>query len=103
MEAVDPFVFYFAIFVLAIPAIEPGAVQRLTSTLRVANFSPRSDALSLFGRSQSASWDLYKPWDVFWFLVPLAVVGIGAFLLLYYLDGRPSMGGARPSNSRLPS
>jgi hypothetical protein len=76
-----------AIVLLAIPAIETGAVQRLTSTLRVANFTPRADALSLFGRSQSASWDLYRPWDVFWFLVPLAVVGIGAFLLLYFLDG----------------
>ena len=84
-----------AILVLAIPAIDTGAVQRLTTTLRVANFTPRADALALFERSQSASWDLYRPWDVFWFLLPLAVVGIGAFLLLYFLDGRPSMGGAR--------
>jgi hypothetical protein len=87
-----------AIVMLAIPAIESGAVQRLTSTLRVANFTPRADALSLFGRSQSASWDLYRPWDVFWFLVPLAVVGVAGFLLLYFLDGRPrpATGGAYP-------
>jgi hypothetical protein len=78
-----------SIVVASVAAIDAGAVRRFTATMRVANFRPRADALALFQRSQSESWDLYKPVDVFLFLLPLAVVGLVAFLLLYFLDGRP--------------
>src|SRR5262245_23499936 len=79
---------FVGLVILAIPATETGAVERLNNTLRVSNFRPRADALALFQRSQSESWKLYSPRDVFLFLLPLAVVSVAAFLLLYFLDGR---------------
>jgi hypothetical protein len=82
-----------AIVVLSVPAIDSGAVGRFSATLHnVANFTPRADALDLFRRSQSESLQLYHPGDVFWFLVPLALIGAIGFLTLSLLDGRPRGG-----------
>jgi hypothetical protein len=82
-----------ALVLLVIPAIDDGAVHRLKDTLRVSNFSPRPDALSLFQRTQSQTWDLYSVHDVLWFLVPIAIATVAAFLLLYWMGSR-----AQPSS-----
>ena len=81
-----------ALVLLVTPTIDDGAVHRLKDTLRVANFSPRPDALSLFQRSQSQTWDLYSVHDVFWFLVPIAIVTMAAFILLYGMGSRARPG-----------
>jgi len=67
--------------VLAIPAAEPGAIDRLLNAMREANFPPRVDALALFGRTQSESWQLYSITGVLLFLIPVAVVVVTGFLL----------------------
>jgi hypothetical protein len=77
-----------ALILLVIPTIDHGAVTRLEDTLRVANFAPRPDALSLFQRSQSQTWDLYSVHDVFWFLVPIAIVTVFGFFLLTWMGAR---------------
>jgi hypothetical protein len=82
-----------ALVLLLIPPIDHGAVARLKDTLHVANFSPRPDALALFQRSQSQTWDLYSVHDVFWFLVPIAVVMVAAFALLYWMGSRARASG----------
>ena len=61
--------------------------------MRVSNFSPRPDALALFQRTQSQTWDLYSVHDVLWFLVPIAIVTVAAFSLLYWMGSR-----TRPSS-----
>ena len=73
--------------ILAVPSAAPGAVDRLGNTLAGANFSYRTDALSLFGRSQSQSWGIYSITDVLLYLVPIAVVVIGGFLLVHRPSG----------------
>jgi hypothetical protein len=78
----------FAVILLLIPATEDGAVHRLGNTLRVSNFTPRADALSLFERSQSETMNLYSVRDVFLYLLPFALVGVAAFLLVYCVDPR---------------
>jgi len=82
-----------AVGVLAVPAIDSGAVGRLTATFHdVANFAPRADALDLFRRSQTESLKLYSPSDVFFFLLPLALIAVVGFVTLSLLDGRPRGG-----------
>ena len=82
-----------ALVLLVVPTIDNGAVHRLEDTLRVSNFSPRPDTLALFQRTQSQTWDLYSVHDVLWFLVPIAIVTVAAFSLLYWMGSR-----ARPSS-----
>lgn len=74
--------------VLAIPASAPGSVDRLRAALGTANFPIRIDALALFGRTQSQSWQLYSITDVLLFVVPIAVVVLAGFLMLHG-RGRP--------------
>ena len=65
-----------------------GAVRKLTSTLQVANFAPRPDALGPFQRTQSETMALYSVRDVFLFLLPLVIVLGAAFFLLYWTGSR---------------
>lgn len=67
--------------VLLLPASSPGAVGRLETALAAADFTPRADALALFERTQSQSWQLYSVTEVLLHLAPiLAVVVAGALL-----------------------
>lgn len=67
--------------VLALPASSPGAVARLGTALAAADFTPRADALALFERTQSQSWQLYSITEVLLSLTPIfAVVVLGALL-----------------------
>jgi len=77
-----------ALALLIVPAIEPGAIERLQATLSGANFPPRLDALAVFQRSQSQSWDLYSIRDVGMFSAPLAIVEVAAFAVLYVSRSR---------------
>ncbi len=75
--------------VLVVPATESGAVDRLARMLvERADFFPRLDALGLFNESLRENWDLYSPWDVFRFLLPIAAVLVAAFLVIWYLATR---------------
>ncbi|SEP50391.1 hypothetical protein [Amycolatopsis saalfeldensis] len=73
--------------VLAVRPAAPGAVSRLGQTLAGANFPYRTDALGLFERGQAASWALYSITDVLLYLVPIAVVVLGGFLVLHRPSG----------------
>jgi hypothetical protein len=67
--------------VLALPASSTGAVARLETTLATADFTPRADALALFERTQSQSWQLYSITEVLLCVAPIfAVVVVGALL-----------------------
>ena len=68
--------------------MDGGAVHRLKDTLHVSNFTPRPDALSLFRRTQSETWDLYSVHDVLLFLVPIVIVTVAGFLLLSWMGAR---------------
>ena len=74
------------VIVLIVPGASSGAIPDFKRLVAGANWQPRADALSLFGRTQSESLDLYDPREVFYFLVPLIIVGIVAFLLVYGAD-----------------
>jgi hypothetical protein len=69
--------------VLGVPAASPGAPGALTKSLGQADFRYRADALELFGRTQSQSWQLYRITDVLAYLAPLAVLLIVAFVVLH--------------------
>ncbi len=67
--------------VLALPASSAGAVARLGTALATADFTPRADALALFERTQSQSWQLYSITEVLLYVAPIfAVVVVGALL-----------------------
>lgn len=68
--------------VLTIPASAPGSADRLGATLGKAGFPVRADALALFGRTQSQSWQLYSITNVLLFVVPIAVVLLAGFLAM---------------------
>ncbi|ANN19818.1 hypothetical protein SD37_32185 [Amycolatopsis orientalis] len=80
------------LLILVQPPAAPGAVERLRQSLSTADFAYRGDALELFGRTQAQSWQLYSITNVFLYLVPIAVVVLGGFLLLH----RPSLGTVLP-------
>jgi hypothetical protein len=69
--------------VLVVPAASAGAPAALGKSLGRADFQYRADALALFGRTQSQSWQLYRITDVLAYLAPLAVLLIVAFVLLH--------------------
>lgn len=73
--------------IMAVPPAAPGAVARLRNSLEGANFSYREDALELFERTQSQSWQLYSITDVLLYLVPIALVVIAGFLTLQRFEG----------------
>ena len=68
--------------VLAVPASAHGAVDRLRASIGTANFPIRVDALALFERTQSQSWQLYSITGVLGYVVPIAVVLLAGFLVL---------------------
>lgn len=78
--------------VLLVPASSAGATGNLGGTLAADHFPVRTDALDLFGRTQTDSWQLFSPWEVLVFLLPLTVV-LGAAVLCFArgtrLGGRP--------------
>jgi hypothetical protein len=76
------------IVVLVVPGAASGAIPDFERRVAGANWQPRADALSLFGRTQSESLDLYDPREVFYFLIPLIIVGVVGFLLVYRADRR---------------
>ncbi|WP_181776123.1 hypothetical protein [Amycolatopsis pittospori] len=78
--------------ILALPPVAPGAVEKLRRELSTTDFTYRADAVNLFERTQSQSWQLYSITDVLLYLTPIAVVVIGGFLLLH----RPSLAAALP-------
>jgi hypothetical protein len=71
---------FVELVVLAIPASDPDSIDRLRIALAGADFSPRLDALALFGRTQSESWRLYSITDVLLYVVPIAIVVMVGFL-----------------------
>jgi hypothetical protein len=75
------------LIVLLVRGAASGAVRDFERLVEGANWTPRHDALALFVRTQSESLDLYDPREVFYFLIPLIVVGVATFLLLYRADG----------------
>lgn len=74
------------LLVMAIPQATTGAVATLSATLHGANFAFRHDALSLFERSQAASWQLYNVEGLFVQVRPAAVVAVAAFVALWLTD-----------------
>jgi hypothetical protein len=76
--------------VLAVPASARGASDDFTALLVGANWKPRPDALSLFDRTQAESLDLYDWREVLYFLIPVVIIGLGAFLLMYAGERRPA-------------
>nr|WP_233223672.1 hypothetical protein [Amycolatopsis sp. CA-128772] len=67
--------------VLTLPASSPGAVARLTTALATADFTPRADALALFERTQSQSWQLYSITEVLLCVTPILVVVVSGAVL----------------------
>ncbi len=67
--------------VLAIPASSPGAAERLRTAMAGADFTPRADALALFERTQSESWQLYSITEVLLLVAPILVVVVTGFLV----------------------
>jgi hypothetical protein len=78
--------------VLLVPGAASGAIPDFKQLVAGANWRPRADALSLFARTQSESLDLYDPREVFYFLIPLIIVGVVGFVLVYRGDrgGEPA-------------
>jgi hypothetical protein len=76
------------VIVVLVSGASSSAVRDFERLVSTANWTPRPDALSLFGRNQSESLDLYDPREVFYFLIPLITVGIVGFLLVYTADRR---------------
>lgn len=66
--------------VLTIPASAPDAVARLTA--RGADFPLRPDAMALFQRTQSQSWQLYSSTAILILLIPALLVVLLGFLLV---------------------
>lgn len=66
--------------VLALPASSAGAADRLWTAMTGAGFTPRADALALFERTQSESWQLYSVTEVLVLLAPILVVVVTGFL-----------------------
>jgi hypothetical protein len=67
--------------VLTLPASSAGAVTRLETAMATADFTPRADALALFERTQSESWQLYSITEVLLLVAPILVVVVAGFLL----------------------
>jgi len=66
--------------VLALPASSPGAADRLRRAMAGADFTPRTDALALFERTQGESWQLYSITEVLLYLAPILLVVVAGFL-----------------------
>jgi hypothetical protein len=66
--------------VLALPASDAGAAGRLRVAMAAADFTPRADALALFERTQSDSWQLYSITEVLLFVAPILAVVVAGFL-----------------------
>ncbi|MGR7000900.1 hypothetical protein ACU686_27250 [Yinghuangia aomiensis] len=77
--------------VLLVPASSAGATGSLGGTLAADHFPVRTDALDLFGRTQTDSWQLFSPWEVLVFLLPLTVV-LGAAVLCFARGTRWAVG-----------
>jgi hypothetical protein len=78
---------------LAMPAAAPGAPARMSATLRAAGMPFRVDALSLFERSQGASWKLYDLHTLVLYMTPLALILVALFLWLCAADRGDWRGG----------
>ncbi|NUU22349.1 MAG: hypothetical protein HOV68_12680, partial [Streptomycetaceae bacterium] len=72
---------------VASPA-SPGAPSRFEHALKATGFPVRGDALDLFARSQEGSWQYFKPFDIFLFLLPLMVVVLAGVLAFARAGGR---------------
>lgn len=75
--------------VLTVPASESGAPRHFERVLAGTGFPLRSDALALFGRTQTDSYEYFDPWDIFVFLWPLAVLIIAGMLVFARVGRRP--------------
>ncbi|GCD98448.1 hypothetical protein [Embleya hyalina] len=60
--------------VLLVSPASDGAVPGLRARLREGGFPARADVFEIFGRTQAESLRMYEPFEVLWFLVPLAVL-----------------------------
>jgi hypothetical protein len=87
------------LIILAIPPAGDGAIESLSQALSHANFKYRADALTLFQRSQSENWGLYKVQNVVVYVRPLAYMLIALLVALWFSD-RTSW---RNERDRLPS
>ncbi|UGQ12899.1 hypothetical protein LO772_04575 [Yinghuangia sp. ASG 101] len=76
--------------VLAVPAAGPGAPTHFERVLIGTGFPLRSDALDLFGRTQTDSYQYFDPWDIFVFLWPLAVLIAVGMLVFARIGRRPA-------------
>lgn len=76
--------------VLAVPASGAGAPERFERVLIGTGFPLRSDALDLFGRTQTDSYQYFDPWDIFVFLWPLALLTAAGLLVFARIGRRPA-------------
>ena len=83
---------------VAVSPAAPGAVARLSGRLHTANFPFRADALALFDRTQSQSWQMYSVQDTLIYLAPFALLAVLGLVLLSLADGGLA---SRPRASRL--
>ncbi|MGW9206298.1 hypothetical protein ACWGR4_04845 [Embleya sp. NPDC055664] len=60
--------------VLLVSPAADGAAPGLQARLREGGFPARADVFEIFGRTQAESLRMYEPFEVLWFLVPLAVL-----------------------------
>ncbi|MFJ2739531.1 hypothetical protein ACIO3O_07675 [Streptomyces sp. NPDC087440] len=67
--------------------MEEGAIERVKAALKGANFTPRPDVYSIFERTMAENYGFYKPVEIFFFLLPLAILAVTTFALLHVVGG----------------
>ncbi|HSA53696.1 MAG TPA: hypothetical protein VLH10_26735 [Yinghuangia sp.] len=77
------------LMVLIVPGSESGAPARFERILIGTDFPLRPDALALFGRTQSDSYDYFDPWDIFVYLWPLMALAAVGMLVFARMGRRP--------------
>ncbi|WP_258907809.1 hypothetical protein [Actinokineospora sp. UTMC 2448] len=81
---------------LAVAPAAPGATGRLAATVAQADFPYRPDALALFNRTQSQSWQLYSVSKVLLYLAPFLIIAVVAFLVLRLVGDALTVNVSRP-------
>ncbi|GGS28307.1 hypothetical protein GCM10010171_21620 [Actinokineospora fastidiosa] len=81
---------------LAVAPAAPGATGRLAATVAQADFPYRPDALALFNRTQSQSWQLYSVSKVLLYLAPFLTIAVVAFLVLRLVGDALTVNVSRP-------
>ena len=74
------------VVVLLLPAASESAVPALTAALQQSNFAYRPDALELFTRTQTESWQLYRVHEVVVRVKPVAYFAVITFGILWWTN-----------------